>query len=82
MMTQTDVGVPPDPKRPTIIDGALCCSFCYKPQHAVAKLVAGPEVYICINCVEIAMAACYPKEMQAMGMINDWHAEEVRDDII
>ena len=31
----------------------LCCSFCIKEKEAVAKLVAGPGVYICNECVEL-----------------------------
>jgi ClpX C4-type zinc finger len=31
----------------------LSCSFCGKDQDAVAKLVAGPGVYICNECVEL-----------------------------
>ena len=30
------------------------CSFCNKSEHDVAKLVAGPSVYICDSCVRIA----------------------------
>ena len=29
------------------------CSFCGKSQHEVRKLVAGPSVYICDECVEL-----------------------------
>jgi hypothetical protein len=29
------------------------CSFCLKPSDEVAKLVAGPGVYICDECVEL-----------------------------
>jgi len=29
----------------------LCCSFCTKDKDAVAKLIAGPGVYICDECV-------------------------------
>ena len=29
------------------------CSFCLKPDTEVAKLVAGPGVYICDECVEL-----------------------------
>ena len=29
------------------------CSFCLKPSGAVAKLVAGPGVYICDECVDL-----------------------------
>lgn len=31
----------------------LHCSFCGKPQHQVRKLIAGPDVYICDECVEL-----------------------------
>jgi len=29
------------------------CSFCLKPSNEVAKLVAGPGVYICDGCVDL-----------------------------
>jgi ClpX C4-type zinc finger len=29
----------------------VCCSFCTKDKDAVAKLIAGPGVYICNECV-------------------------------
>ncbi len=29
------------------------CSFCLKPNNEVAKLVAGPGVYICDECVDL-----------------------------
>ena len=32
----------------------LSCSFCKKSEHQVAKLAAGPGVYICDACVAIA----------------------------
>ncbi len=32
----------------------LTCSFCGKGEADVAKLVAGPKVYICDRCVAIA----------------------------
>ena len=33
----------------------LRCSFCGKPQSQVARLVAGPDVYICDECIEICL---------------------------
>jgi ATP-dependent Clp protease ATP-binding subunit ClpX len=33
--------------------GNLKCSFCGKPQEQVRKMVAGPGVYICNECVEL-----------------------------
>jgi len=33
-------------------DNELRCSFCNKPQREVKKLIAGPNVYICNECVD------------------------------
>jgi hypothetical protein len=30
---------------------SLVCNFCGKTQHQVKKLIAGPDVYICDECV-------------------------------
>jgi ATP-dependent Clp protease ATP-binding subunit ClpX len=42
--------------------GSLCCSFCGKSQKEVKKLIAGPTVYICDECI---------------GLCNDIIAEEI-----
>ena len=34
-------------------DKLLYCSFCGKSQHEVRKLIAGPSVYVCDECVEL-----------------------------
>lgn len=34
-------------------DGKLYCSFCGKSQKEVRKLIAGPSVYICNECIEL-----------------------------
>ena len=34
-------------------DSRLKCSFCGKTQEQVKKLIAGPDVYICDECVEL-----------------------------
>lgn len=35
-------------------DHTLTCTFCKRSEHQVRKLVAGPGVYICDACVELA----------------------------
>src|ERR1051325_112530 len=45
--------------------GSLSCSFCGKSQKEVKKLIAGPTVYICDECI---------------GLCNDIIAEEVEKD--
>lgn len=41
---------PPAPAAPP---STLYCSFCGKTQHEVAKLIAGPDVFICDECVAL-----------------------------
>ena len=40
----------------------LRCSFCKKTEDQVAKLVAGPEVYICDECVSIAVRMMHGRQ--------------------
>ena len=55
----------PDNRRGSGSDQKLLyCSFCGKSQHEVRKLIAGPSVYICDECVELC---------------NDIIREEVKD---
>ena len=35
------------------VTGNLHCSFCGKSQKEVKKLIAGPTVYICDECIEL-----------------------------
>ena len=44
---------------------SLYCSFCGKSQDEVRKLIAGPTVYICDECIELCneiIAEEYEKE--------------------
>src|ERR1043166_7290656 len=44
----------PDDSRGKHDDGKLLyCSFCGKSQHEVRKLIAGPSVFVCDECVEL-----------------------------
>jgi ATP-dependent Clp protease ATP-binding subunit ClpX len=52
-------------KRGDTRDGDLKCSFCGKSQKEVKKLIAGPTVYVCDECI---------------GLCNDIIAEEVERD--
>lgn len=46
--------------------GKLKCSFCGKPQEQVRKLVAGPGVYICDECIELCNEII-AEELQDIG---------------
>ncbi len=37
------------------LTSAMRCSFCGKGKNDVAKLIAGPQVYICNQCVNICI---------------------------
>ena len=41
----------------------VCCSFCGKPQEAVDRLIAGPGVFICNECIELCQTLLDPEEM-------------------
>ena len=40
-------------KKATASEKALYCSFCGKSQHEVKKLIAGPSVFICDECIDL-----------------------------
>ena len=40
-------------KKGTASEKVLYCSFCGKSQHEVKKLIAGPSVFICDECIEL-----------------------------
>ena len=44
----------------------LYCSFCGKSQHEVKKLIAGPTVFICDECVELCMDIIREENKSAM----------------
>ncbi|MEA3386386.1 MAG: ClpX C4-type zinc finger protein, partial [Thermodesulfobacteriota bacterium] len=53
--------------------GGLHCSFCGKGQEAVKKLIAGPSVYICDECIELCndiLSEEYDGEDEAGGAEN------------
>ena len=47
----------------------LYCSFCGKSQHEVRKLIAGPTVFICDECVELCMDIIR-EETKATGLTS------------
>ena len=42
-------------KQPVANKSTLYCSFCGKSQHEARKLIAGPTVFICDECVDLCM---------------------------
>jgi ATP-dependent Clp protease ATP-binding subunit ClpX len=42
----------------------LSCSFCHKPQREVDKIIAGPNVYICSECIKLCLDIIRDKAQQ------------------
>jgi hypothetical protein len=53
--------IPPDPE-------LLACTFCGKHQKQIKKLVAGPGVYICDGCVDLAKGVIGSEEIVSTGI--------------
>ena len=49
----------------------LYCSFCGKSQHEVRKLIAGPTVFICDECVELCMDIIREEHKSALVKSDD-----------
>jgi hypothetical protein len=47
----------------------MFCSFCGKSQHKVQKLIAGPKVFICDECVDVCI--------EVLGADRDWCDREI-----
>ena len=65
----------------------LYCSFCGKSQHEVRKLIAGPTVFICDECVELCMDIIREDHKTAVaknadGVPTPQEIREVLDDYV
>ena len=57
---------------------ALSCSFCTKDKDSVAKLVAGPGVYICNECIDLCTQN---QTMEPPPQIHRWQ-EQPDDELL
>ncbi len=51
-------------------DNQLCCSFCGKTQSEVKKLVAGRDVYICDECIEVCISIVADEMNEAQATVT------------
>jgi ATP-dependent Clp protease ATP-binding subunit ClpX len=49
----------------------LFCSFCGKNQHEVRKLIAGPTVFICDECVELCKDIIHEETKSSLEKSRD-----------
>jgi len=59
----------------TVKDALLRCSFCGKTQEEVKKIIAGPTVYICDECIDLC------NEIMEEEYLNE-HAEEFQHELL
>ncbi len=50
---------------PSKVDNEIRCSFCGKTQDEVTRLVEGPGVYICDNCIDFCASLLFEDEVSA-----------------
>jgi len=64
-------------------DKPKCCSFCGKSQDQVKKMIAGPNVFICNECVELCMDILeeefYVPQEQNFEMSQTLNPEEIKE---
>ena len=49
---------------------SLQCSFCQKSQKEVKKLIAGPTVYICNECVDLCVEIIEDEDIQSVENVE------------
>jgi biotin operon repressor len=55
----------------------MCCSFCTKDKDSVAKLIAGPGVYICNECVGLCGLILADEPAPAFGSWDEQPDDEM-----
>jgi ATP-dependent Clp protease ATP-binding subunit ClpX len=63
----------------------LSCSFCAKPSSAVDKIVAGPGVYICNECVDLCNDVLRSEQPDPSGSgarLSAWEHEMTDEQIL
>jgi hypothetical protein len=58
------------------------CSFCLKPHTEVAKLVAGPGVFICDECVGLCNQIIADKQHVPVEPVGGWEQKLSDDDLL
>jgi hypothetical protein len=55
----------------------VCCSFCHKDKDAVTKLIAGPGVCICDECVNLCDLIIAEEQVREFGSWNERPDDEL-----
>lgn len=58
------------------------CSFCRKPNTSVDKLVAGPGVFICNECIDLATQIIADSVVPSQSRVAPWERPATLDEIL
>jgi len=58
------------------------CSFCRKPSTSVDKLVAGPGVFICNECIDLASQIIAETVVAPQSRVAPWERPATLDEIL
>jgi ATP-dependent Clp protease ATP-binding subunit ClpX len=64
------------------VKNTLYCSFCGKSQHEVRKLIAGPTVFICDECVELCMDIIREENKTSLSEILRWRCRHRKKSLV
>ena len=56
---------------------SVCCSFCSKEKDAIGKLIAGPGVYICNECVHLCDLILAEEQVREFGSWSERPDDEL-----
>jgi hypothetical protein len=59
-----------------------CCSFCMKPPAAVIRIVAGPGVFICNECVGLCCELIDARPPAAQASVEPWEQRMSDDEVL
>ena len=55
----------------------IYCSFCGKSQHEVRKLISGPSVHVCDECVDLLYEIVHPPGEKTEKIVDKNHLGEI-----
>jgi len=58
------------------------CSFCRKPNTSVDKLVAGPGVFICNECIDLASQIIADTPVSSQSRVAPWDRPATLDEVL
>ncbi|MEU8380904.1 ClpX C4-type zinc finger protein [Streptosporangium sp. NPDC048865] len=67
---------------PSLTDQTIHCSFCAKAMTEVEKIIAGPGVYICNECVELCQAILISEAAKPLTATEIPGPDDMTDDDI